>query len=105
MTKQEMLLWVITAVLFITVVLGGVFATSAASIWFRNRREERRNTVRAAEARSSERFNRERDSWLAILAEKVKELERLNEMVSRLEKNYEIATRILQNAEPRKENV
>lgn len=99
MTKQEMLLWVITAVLFITVVLGGVFATSAASIWFRNRREERRNTVRAAEARSSERFNRERDSWLAILAEKDKEIETLKALNEKLNKNYDIATKILSVAE------
>lgn len=104
MTNQEMALWVCTAVLFITVVLGGVFAANAASIWFRNRREERQNTIRAAEVRQAERFNRERDSWLEILAEKDQQLARMNELVSRLEKNYDIATRILQTAEPRKEN-
>lgn len=99
MTTNEMAHVIATAVQFIGVVLGGVFAVELCAMWLRNRREERMNSVRTAEARSSERFDGERNSWLQILAEKDREIETLKAVNERLTKNYEIATRILAVAE------
>ena len=103
MTSQQMVQLVCTTILMITVVIAGIFGTDLATKWLRNRREERRNGIREAEQRISERYDRERNSWIAILAEKNRELENANAMLARLQKNYDIATRIL-NVADRKEN-
>lgn len=99
MTSTQMVQLVCTSVLFITVVLAGVFSVELAGAWLKNRREERANGVREAESRISARYDRERDSWLAIIAEKDKEVRELNEMVNRLSKNLDIATKVLSVAE------
>jgi hypothetical protein len=91
-----------TSVLFITVILAGVFSVEVSGAWLRNKREERTNAVREAESRMSDRYDRERASWLAILAEKDRELESMTAMVKRLEKNYEIATRVLSAVDEKK---
>jgi hypothetical protein len=75
MTAQQMVQLVCTTVLLITVVIAGIFGTDMATKWLRNKREERTNAVREAESRMSDRYDRERASWLAILAEKDRELE------------------------------
>ena len=103
MTSQQMVQLVCTTILMITVVIAGIFGTDLSAKWLRNRREERRNTVREAEQRMSERYDRERNNWIAILAEKDRELASVNEMLTRLQKNYDIATRVLSVAD-RKEN-
>lgn len=95
MTTTQMTQLILTSVLFVTVILAGVFSVEVSGVWLRNRREERANAVRDAEARMSDRYDRERNSWLAILEEKDKELENANEMITRLQKNYDIATRVL----------
>lgn len=105
MTNTQMVQLVCTSVLFITVILAGVFSVEVCGMWLRNRREERRNTVRDAEQRMSDRYDKERASWLAIIQEKDKQIAGLNAMVARLEKGNDIANRILKNAEIRKESI
>ena len=102
MTVQQMVQLVCTTVLLITVVIAGIFGTDLTTKWLKNRREERANAVREAESRMSDRYDRERASWLAILAEKDRELESMTAMVKRLEKNYEIATRVLSAVDEKK---
>lgn len=99
MTSTQMVQLVCTTILLITVIVAGIFGTDISARWLRNRREERRNGIREAERVMSERYDRERNSWLAILAEKDRELENLNSMFARLQKNYDIATRVLQIAD------
>ena len=88
-----------TGVQFIGIIVGMTLGVEMCAMWLRNKREERRITVRTAEARSSERFDTERSSWLAIRAEKDREIETLKALNERLNKNYEIATKILAVAE------
>ena len=95
MTTGQTFQFVLTAVQFTSVVIGGTFAACLATRWLQNKREERANSVREAEQRASARFDRERESWLAILGEKDRELENMNAMLSRLQKNYDIATKVL----------
>lgn len=103
MTTAQMFQLICTAVLFITVVLAGVFSVEVAGVWIRNKREERANGVRAAEKEISARYDKERESWLAILSEKDIEIRSLTEANNRLNKNLDIATRVLAVAE-RKES-
>lgn len=102
MTAQQMVQLVCTTILMITVVIAGIMGTDIMTKWLKNRREERSNAVRDAESRMSDRYDRERASWLAILAEKDRELESMTAMVKRLEKNYEIATRVLSAVDEKK---
>lgn len=95
MTTTQMAQLICTSVLFITVILAGVFSVEVSGAWLRNKREERRNTVREAERVMSERYDRERNSWLELLAQKDRELEITNALLARLQKNYEIATKVL----------
>lgn len=99
MNANEMAHVIATGVQFIGIVLGGVFAVELCAMWLRNRREERKNSVRAAEARSSERFDGERNSWLQILAEKDREIDTLKALNEKLTKQYDIATKIIAVAE------
>lgn len=102
MTAQQMVQLVCTTILLITVVIAGIMGTDIMTKWLKNRREERSNAVREAESRMSDRYDKERASWLAILAEKDRELESMTAMVRRLEKNYEIATRVLSAVDEKK---
>lgn len=99
MTAQQMVQLVCTTILLITVIVAGIFGTDISARWLRNRREERRNGIREAERVMSERYDRERNSWLELLAQKDRELASLTQMVKKLEKNYDIATRVLQIAD------
>lgn len=103
MTAQQMVQLVCTTVLLITVVIAGIFGTDMATKWLRNKREERRNGIREAERTVSERFDRERNSWMELLAQKDRELEITNALLARLQKNYDIATKVLAVAD-RKED-
>ena len=103
MTNTQMVQLVCTTVLFITVILAGVFSVELAGAWLKNRREERANGVKEAESRISARYDKERNSWLAILAEREREVKELNELVTRLNKNLDIATRVLSVAERKSE--
>ena len=103
MTTTQMAQLICTSVLFITVILAGVFYVEVAGVWLRNRREERRNGIREAERVMSERYDRERNSWLELLAQKDRELEITNALLARLQKNYDIATKVLAVAD-RKED-
>lgn len=100
-----------TAVLFITVTIAGVFAVELMAMWLRNRREDRANRILALEARSSERFDTERDSWIQLIRQKDAEIVRkdaeivrLGDLISTLNKNYDIANRLMENAEFKKED-
>lgn len=104
MTNTQMAQLICTSVLFITVILAGTFGVEISANWLRNKREERKNAVREAEGRMSDRYDRERSSWLSILAEKDKQIETLNGMVQKLEKNYAIATKVLAVADRKGED-
>ena len=95
MTAQQTVQLVCTTILLITVVIAGIFGTDLTTKWLRNRREERANAVREAERAAAERYDRERSGWLAILAEKDRELEAANALLQKLQKNYDIATKVL----------
>lgn len=90
---------VCTAILFVTVVIGGMFASNAASIWLKNRREERANKLAVAEARHDEQHEREREDWMKLLQEKDAYIKSLSNELLRTAKNNEIAMRLLRESE------
>jgi hypothetical protein len=103
MTTRETVQWVLTTVLFLTVILGGVVAVELSTVWLRNKREERAASVREAEKWIRGLYDKEREGWMAILEEKDRELKSMSEMLARLQKNYDIATRILGAADKKGE--
>lgn len=90
---------VCTGVLFVTVLIGGTFAANAASVWLRNRREERDARERAQEARQNDFAERERDRWVELLAEREGRIEALTAEVARLTRLNEISSRLLETSE------
>ena len=99
MTNAEMAHIIATTVQFIGIVIGGAFAVELGGMWLRNKREQRTNSVKEWEARTSGNWDKERESWLQIIAEKDREIEELKSINLKLEKHYDIATKVLAVAE------
>ena len=103
MTQDQIIQITNTTVSFITVILAGAVITSAVGAWLRNRREERANRVRLAEARADAMHERERDQWTNLLREKDGQIAALHNEVLRLSRNYDIVSNILKVAEQKGE--
>lgn len=86
---------VCTAVLFVTVVIGGMFASNAASIWLKNRREERANKLAITESRHDEQHERERNEWAKLLREKDAYIKSLHNELLRESRRNELAIQLL----------
>ena len=87
-----------SSILFFTVIVAGMFASSAASVWIRNRREERASAERIQTARADESRDRERNEWVSLLRQKDEQINSLNNEVLRLSRNYDVARKLLQVA-------
>lgn len=103
MTQEQIIQITNTTVSFVTVILAGAVIMSAIGAWLRNRREERSNRVRLAEARADEMHDRERDQWTSLLREKDGQIAALHNEVLRLSRNYDIVSNILKVAEKKGE--
>ncbi len=91
-----------TAVLFVTILIAGMFSANAVSMWIKNRREERANRLQVAELRQGEWEERERNQWMALFQQKDDEVKALRMTNMRLEKNLEIASRLLEASEQKR---
>lgn len=96
---QRTALLLCTVCLFCTTVIGGLFLSNAASLWLRNRREERRARAAEKEIRANAWAENEREQWFALLARKDAELQALQNELLRVSKNCEIASRLLRESE------
>lgn len=99
MTQDQIISITNTTVSFITVILAGAVITSAVGAWLRNRREERANRIKLAEARADAMHDRERDQWTNLLREKDGQIAALHNEVLRLSRNYDIVSNVLKAAE------
>lgn len=90
---------VCTAVLFVTVVIGGMFASNAASIWIKNRREERAAKYERDELRHDEKHEMERNTWIQLLQEKDAYIKSLHNELLRTSKDRDLAIRLLKESE------
>ena len=103
MTQDQIIQITNTTVSFVTVILAGAVIMSTIGAWLRNRREERSNRVRIAEARADAMHDRERDQWTTLLREKDGQIAALHNEVLRLSRNYDIVSNILKLAEKKGE--
>lgn len=99
MTTQQMFMFVCTTVLFITVIIGGMFASNAASIWLKNRREERTARYALAELRHDDRMDKERSDWMRLVQDKDEYIKSLQNELLRVSKSHEIAMNLLKESE------
>ena len=90
---------VCTIVLFITAIIGGMFAVNAASIWIKNRREERASREREHEARVFAFAENERERWIQLLHEREQEIRKLTDEVDRLSTMNDVAGKLLTESE------
>lgn len=89
---------VCTGVLFVSALIGGGFAVSAANAWLTNRREER--SARAE--RQEKRNEQERLTWSAMLSDRDEQIKSLRAEVARLTSLYEISSRLLNESETKR---
>ena len=86
---------VCACVLFVSSLIGGGFAVSAANAWLTNRREER--SARAV--LRDKRNDQERLTWSAMLSDRDEQIASLRAEVARLTSLYEISSRLLTESE------
>jgi len=96
---NETVLMIAVGVIFCSVVLCGSFGAHVASIWLKNRREERRLEIKMRELRNEDRLQEERKNWWALTQQQSQTIKELNDKVLELSRNYEINKSLLAKAE------
>jgi len=66
-------------VIFITVIVGGVFVGQVAVLWLKNKREQREHDDRNRELDRKDQYEAERAAWVSVIVEKDKLIVGLNE--------------------------
>lgn len=66
-TLSERVLMGMYAVLFLMVLIGGVFTANAVSMWLANRREERRAYRDKRLKKAEEKMDQETANWIALV--------------------------------------
>ena len=82
-------------ILFVTVVLGGVFSSQVAVLWIRNKREERKHDDRRREKDKIDQFEKERNAWYELAKEQATRIDRMSEELTRLTRDYENAKKLM----------
>ena len=78
-------------VLFVTVVIGGIFSSQVAVLWLRNKREQRRHDDRNREEDRVDRLEAERNAWVSVMTEKDKLIINLTKELDEMTNQYERA--------------
>ena len=90
-------------ILFVTVVLGGVFSSQVAVLWIRNKREERKHDDRRRERDKIDQFEKERNAWYELAKEQATRIDRMSEELTRLTRDYENAKKLMKTVKVREE--
>lgn len=85
--------------LFCSVTLAAVFASHCATIWLKNRREDRSRKHKKEEARFIKRADDEREEWSRLLTEKDRQIERLLDNIATLTSALDRAKKLLEKSE------
>ena len=96
---NETVLMIAVGVVFCSVVLCGSFAAHVASLWLKNRREERKLEIRVRELRNEDRLKEERQNWWRLTQQQAATIERLNGQIMELSRNYQINKALLAQAD------
>ena len=82
-------------ILFVTVVLGGVFSSQVAVLWIRNKREERKHDDRRREKDKIDQFEKERNAWYELAKDQATRIGCMSEEIARLTRDYENAKKLM----------
>ena len=83
------------AILFITVVLGGIFSVQLAGIWLRVKREDRKYEAEQKERDKYDRWKEERKHWIDLVSDQNKRLNEMSDQLVRLTRDYENAKQLM----------
>ena len=83
------------ALLFITVVCGGVFGVQLANVWLRFKREEMKAEKEQKESMQMLRWESEREQWVGIVRDQNERLEKMNNDLVRVTRDYENAKQLM----------
>ena len=82
-------------ILFVTVVLGGVFSSQVAVLWIRNKREQRKHEDRNREKDRLDQYEAERAAWVSVINEKDRVIVHLSEELRKQTRELEQAKQIM----------
>ena len=82
-------------ILFVTVVLGGVFSSQVAVLWIRNKREQRKHDDRNREKDRLDQYEAERAAWVSVINEKDRVIVHLSEELRKQTRELEQAKQIM----------
>lgn len=76
------------AVIFITVVIGGVLIWSVMTLWLKNRQEQRKWDALQREKDREDRCERERHQWMQTIREQSERNERMVKQIAEITKEW-----------------
>lgn len=82
-------------ILFVTVVLGGVFSSQVAVLWIRNKREQRKHDDLNREKDRLDQYEAERAAWVSVINEKDRVIVHLSEELQKQTRELEQAKQIM----------
>ena len=88
-----------SVLLFCSIALGSVFASHCATIWLKNRREDRSRQHKREEARFIQRADAEREEWSKLLTEKDAQIGKLLDEIGMLTSALDRTKVLLQKSE------
>lgn len=95
---NETVLMIATGIVFASVVLCGSFGAHVASLWLKNRREERKLEIRMRELRNEDRLQEERKNWWGLTQQQSQTIKELNDQLLEMSRNYERSKQLLAKA-------
>lgn len=88
-----------SVLLFCSIALGSVFAAHCATIWLKNRREDRSRRHKREETRFIQRADAERAEWSRLLSEKDKQIGKLLDEIGMLTSALNRTKQLLEKSE------
>ena len=90
--------------LFCSITLASVFAAHCATIWLKNRREDRSRQHKQEEARFIQRADNERKEWSRLLTEKDAQIGKLLDEIGMLTTTLDRTKKLLEKSEELRTN-
>lgn len=98
---NETVLMIAVGVVFCTITICGAFTAHVATLWAKNKKDERKAEKLMRELRNQDLFEKERGNWIGLVEHQRDQIEKLNAQLLELTRNYNINKSLLAQAERR----
>ena len=98
---NETVLMVAVGIVFCTIVVFGAFTAHVATLWAKNKKDERKAEKIMRELRNQDLFEKERGNWIGLVEHQRDQIDKLNAQLLEITRNYNINKSLLAQAERR----